>query len=140
MLFLACFDGVDSSVLVASACLAVDSCSSSIGSRSADSVLLQIYDAASHTASDAFLKLRANVSTADAYAALTATEGSGPDAPRRCPLPLEKIDQLLEGDNPDLFKPGALCRCDLAPWPPPLRCMHSQTEPAFGLCWLVHSA
>ena len=82
--------------------------------------VVQIYDAASHTASDAFLKLRANVSTADAYAALTAPEESVPDAvpgatvqfppPRRCPLPLEKIDQLLEGDDPELFKPGALCR------------------------------
>jgi hypothetical protein len=72
---------------------------------------MQVYDAPSHTASNTFLTLRAKVSTDDAFLTLTSTESDSRGVHSRCPLPVEKVRDLLKGDNPDLFKPGGLCRC-----------------------------
>jgi hypothetical protein len=73
--------------------------------------LLQVYDAPSHPASNTFLTLRANVSISEARDLLAAPSLGSAAGLSRCPLPEEKLDGLLAGDNPDLYKPGAFCRC-----------------------------
>ena len=73
---------------------------------------VQVYDAPQALNANSFLTRRAQLPLVDARALLVApVDASDPNSAARCPLPTERIDELLNATRNEFSRPGAYCRC-----------------------------